>query len=162
MQITARNLTKDIDKTLLMPMSESKLVEILGKDEWIIVDSPIGDEFTSIHRLNLLLQNMDEETVFILSKGFYIEDIFEMAENQNFVIINFNDETANYNAGNGVVDDEWWKGYVLHDLGYENFPFKYQPEMEDYVKFEQLWYTAESEGWISVNYNSNTYLLKRI
>lgn len=94
MQITARNLTKDIDKTLLMPMSESKLVEILGKDEWIIVDSPIGDEFTSIHKLNMLLQNMDEETVFILSKGFYIEEIFEMAENQNFVIINFNDETA--------------------------------------------------------------------
>lgn len=45
-------------------------------------------------------------------------------------------------------------------MGYINFPFAYTEDMEDYVKWEQLWYTANSEGWCNVRYNGNTYLVK--
>ena len=111
--------------------------------------------------MNKLFQQIDEETIFILSKAFYLEEIFEIAEKQNFSVVNFTEETAQYNAGNGVSADDWWKGRVLFDLGYEKFPFRYLPEMENYLKFEQLWYTADSEGWVEVTYCSNTYLVKR-
>ena len=161
MRATIRNLTKDYDKELSFPMEDEKLESSLGKDEWILIDAQVGEELTDINQLNKLFQQIDEETIFILSKAFYLEEIFEIAEKQNFSVVNFTEETAQYNAGNGVSADDWWKGRVLFDLGYEKFPFRYLPEMENYLKFEQLWYTADSEGWVEVTYCSNTYLVKR-
>lgn len=168
MEVTVRNITKDTmvdfnnDHTITLPMEETKLLEFLGKDEWIIVDSLVGEEFTHLTRLNKVLQEVDEDTLQILSKAFLFNEIEEAVEKgEEFTIIDFDAETSGYNSGNGVFADDWWKGYVLHDLGYVSFPFEYKEEMEDYVKFEQLWYTADSEGWREVNYNNHTHLVHR-
>ena len=165
MEIIIRNITKDTmvdlknDHTIVLPMDNEKLQAFLGNDEWIIVCSPIGEELTNITELNDLLLKVDPEELLILSEAYCFDEIKEMDE--NYTIINFTEETAQYNNGNGVFESDWWMGYVLHQLGYINFPFEYTDEMEDYVKFEQLWLTANSEGWIAVRHDGNLYLVKK-
>ena len=168
MEIVIRNITKDTmedfnnDHIINLPMDEEKLRKFLGKDEWIIIGSPIGGDMTNILGLNQLLTETDEETLRILAKAFfYYDEIKEMIEDGNYTIIDFKSETQEYNYGNGVFADDWWKGFLLFQLGYEKFPFEYTEKMEDYVKFEQLWYTADSEGWCDVTYDGKTYLVKR-
>ena len=167
MEITIRNITKDTmvdfnnDHTITLPMDEEKLRNMLGNDEWIIVDAPVGDEFTNIEKLNALLNETDEDNLRILTKAFLLNEIMESGFD-NFSIVDFDAETSQYNGGNGVIVDEEWYGRVLHDLGYINFPFAYTEDMEDYVKWEQLWYTANSEGWCNVRYNGNICPMRRI
>lgn len=166
MEIVIRNITKDTmvdfnnDHVITLPMDEEKLRNMLGNDEWIIIDAPVGDEFTNIEKLNALLNETDEDNLRILTKAFLLNEIMESGFN-NFSIVDFDAETSQYNGGNGVIAVDEWYGRVLHDLGYINFPFTYTEDMEDYVKWEQLWYTANSEGWCNVRYNGNTYLVKR-
>lgn len=72
MKITIRNITKDNmkdfrnDHTITLPMEESELKMFLGSDEWIIIDSTIGEELTNIMELNELLTEKDEEAIKIL------------------------------------------------------------------------------------------------
>ena len=144
MEITIRNITKDTmvdfnnDHTITLPMDEEKLRNMLGNDEWIIVDG--------------------EDDFCILAKAFIPKEAMEI---EDYTIIDFNGETSQYNGGNGVCANDEWFGRVLHDLGYINFPFTYTEEMEDYVIWDQLWYTANSEGWVNIRYNGNTYLVKK-
>lgn len=166
MEIVIRNITKDTmvdfnnDHVITLPMDEEKLRNMLANDEWIIIDTPVGDEFTNIEKLNALLNEIDEDNLRILTKAFLLNEIMESGFD-NFSIVDFDAETSQYNGGNGVIAVEEWYGRVLYDLGYINFPFAYTEDMEDYVKWEQLWYTANSEGWCNVRYNENTYLVKR-
>lgn len=168
MRVILRNITKDnmkdfnYDHQVNLPMDEEDLKELLGNDEWIIVDSPVGDELTNILELNHLLMEKEEDTIKILQAAGYL---FEEIKNHEFVIVDFDNETSQWNSGNGVVCDNWWKGYVLHNLGYVSFPFQYTDEMEDWVRFDMLWTQAETEGWRDVTVNifsklvSKTYLV---
>lgn len=164
MEITIRNITKDTlvdfnnDHTLRFPMEEDKLRKLLSDDEWIIVDSPIGEELTNILELNRLLFDKDWEDIEVLQSAKYT---FEEIQKGEFTIIDFSSETSQWNNGNGVIADEWWKGYLLHDLGYVKFPFEYKEEMEDWVKFEDLWTDADCDGWRETRVDNNTYLIKR-
>lgn len=94
----------------------------------------------------------------ILSKAFIPKEVMEI---EDYTIIDFDGETSQYNGGNGVLANDEWFGRVLHGLGYINFPFVYTEEMEDYVIWDQLWYTANSEGWVDIRYNGKTYLVKK-
>ncbi len=75
MDVTIRNITKDNmrdfsnDHTISLPMEEEKLRSLLGDDEWIIVDSPVGEELTSIAGLNELLTEIEEDDLMVF--GFY-------------------------------------------------------------------------------------------
>jgi hypothetical protein len=163
MEITIRNITKDTmidfnnDHTITLPMDEEKLRNILGDDEWIVVDG-VPDELTNIIDLNNRISEIGEDDFCILVKAFIPKEAMEI---EDYTIVDFDAETSQYNGGNGVIADEEWYGIVLHDLGYINFPFAYTEDMEDYVKWEQLWYTANSEGWRNVRYNGNTHLVKK-
>lgn len=171
MNITIRNISKDTmsdfnnDHEIYLPMDVDKLREFLGNDEWIIVDSPIGEELTNIMELNEVLLEKDETTLKILDAAGYL---FEEIKHGEFLIIDFDTETSQWNCGNGVIADDWWKGYLLHSLGYLNFPFTYTSDMEDWVNFDKLWIQANSEGWRETDVNvgsfllRNTYLVKRI
>lgn len=68
-----------------------------------------------------------------------IDELLEKDDPDAFIIIDFDVETESYNGGNGVYTDE----------------------MEDYLKFEQLWYTAESENWRETRYQRHCYLMTK-
>ena len=165
MEIVIRNITKDTmkdfsnDHTIKLPMQEDKLQQFLGDDEWIIIDSPIGEELTNIMELNQMVTENDEMSLRILhSAGYLLEEI----KNGVFTIVDFDSETSQWNGRNGVFSDDWWKGYLLHDLGYVSFPFEYTQEMEDWVRFECLWTQANCEGWREVRCGNRTYLVTRM
>lgn len=166
MKITVRNITKDTmtdfdnDYTINLPMNENEMSKFLGNDEWIIVDAPVGEEFTNIAELNALLNEMDEEELLILSQSYLISEIIEAHEEEiSFTILNFNETTSKYQGGNGVPDTDEWKGYVLFHEGYAELPFTYQKEMEDYIRWEAVWTTANCNRWREVRYNDTTYLI---
>ena len=102
MEITIRNITKDNmrdfsnDHTIQLPMNEEELRKLLGNDEWIIVDSPIGEELTNITELNDLLSEKDEETLRILQSAGYL---FDEIKNGEFTIVDFDSETSQWNYG---------------------------------------------------------------
>jgi hypothetical protein len=167
MEIIIRNITKDTmadfnnDHTINLPMDETKLRELLGDNEWIIVDSPVGEELTNITELNKLLTEIDYDDLMILSETYLYNEIKGMIENGNeYTIIDFNATTANWGTGNGVAETEEYKGFVLFDEGYANLPFEYTEEMEDYIRWEEVWATAECEDWREIRYNGNLYLVK--
>ena len=167
MEITIRNITKDNmrdfsnDHTINLPMDEEKLRSMLGNDEWIIVDSPVGEEFTNITKLNEILSEMDENTLMILSTTYLFSEIEDAIENEReFTILCFDDLTSQYQGGLGVFASDEWKGFVLFHEGYGELPFEYKEEMEDYIKWDCVWSTAECEGWREVEYKNKTYLVK--
>jgi hypothetical protein len=168
MEITIRNITKDTmvdfnnDHTINLPIDEEKLRELLGNDEWIIVDSPVGEELTNITELNELLTEIDYDDLMILSETYLYSEIKEMVENGNeYTIIDFISETANWGDSYGMPGTEENEGFLLFTLGYEKLPFEYTEAMEDYIRWETLWTTAECEGWREVRYNGKLYLVKR-
>ena len=71
MEITIRNLTKDVDKTINFPMETERLTELLGNDEWIIIDSPVGEELTNITKLNEIVTTYNE--VFITTRAAWVK-----------------------------------------------------------------------------------------
>lgn len=93
------------DHVITLPMDEEKLRNMLGNDEWIIIDAPVGDEFTNIEKLNALLNEIDEDNLRILTKAFLLNEIMESGFD-NFSIVDFDAETSQYNGGNGVIADE--------------------------------------------------------
>ena len=167
MDVTIRNITKDNmrdfsnDHTISLPMEEEKLRSLLGDDEWIIVDSPVGEELTSIAGLNELLTEIEEDDLMVLSQTYTFDEIVDCVENgREFSIINFNEETACYNGGiGGIYPDEEWKGRIMFETGYMGVPFEYTPEMEDYINWDRIWTEAECDGWREVEYKSETYLV---
>ena len=93
---------------------------------------------------------------------YYLPEVSpEEIKSGEFTIVDFDGETQSYNCGNGVICDDWWKGFVLHDLGYVSFPFTYTEDMEDYVRFESLWTDANCNGWRECTVSNNTYLVCR-
>ena len=94
MEIVIRNITKDTmvdfnnDHVITLPMDEEKLRNMLGNDEWIIIDAPVGDEFTNIEKLNALLNETDEDNLRILTKAFLV--ILLLAIKFLIEIISFN------------------------------------------------------------------------
>lgn len=167
MEITIRNITKDTmldfnnDHTINLPIEEGKLKALLGDDEWIIVDSPVGEELTNITKLNEIVKTYNEifngdEMLEILCKTYLLREI----ENPyDIIVINFDDETETWCCGSGAPFTDEYKGLLLHSLGLMALPFPYTEEMEDWIKWEMLWNQAETEGWREVYYNGNHYLL---
>ena len=166
MEIIVRNITKDnmidfsADRSLRFPMPEEELKSILGEDEWIIIDSPIGDELTSITKLNEMAGKYDPDALDVLSQTYLFNELADK-EGDDFVIINFDAVTSQWGCGNGVSDTDEWKGLVLFVEGFASLPFEYTPEMEDYIRWENVWQTAETEGWRAVT-DGDTYLVKEV
>lgn len=170
MEITIRNITKDTmldfnnDHTINLPMEEGKLKALLGDDEWIIVDSPIGEELTNITKLNEIVKGYNEifpngdEMLEMLCKTYLLSEIEDPCD---ITVIDFNAETKTWGYGNGAPFTDEYKGLLLHSLGLMELPFPYTEEMEDWINWEQLWFQAKTEGWRKVYYNGNYYLVRR-
>ena len=128
MDVFLRNITTDEDVEVSLSMDSGKLKELTGKDEWIIADSPVGEELTSILMLNELVKRFGEENLIVLAEAFLLSEI-EEKEPDDFVIIDFDSETACYNAVSYthlsydfyVANEDTGYGYRLES----NIPYDY-------------------------------------
>lgn len=77
MDVFLRNITTDEDVEVSLPMDSGKLKELTGKDEWIIADSPVGEELTGILTLNKLVERFGEENLIVLAEAFLLSEIEE-------------------------------------------------------------------------------------
>lgn len=173
MRVWIRNLTKDIDTELVLPMTEEELDKRLNpNDEYIIIDydakvlSP--GQYDSIDELNNFLleckeDGIDEETLGILSRVLLYNEVIEHVRNGNYYIVDFNGETSGWNCGRGGdITSDFDKGLCLFESGYYNpFDFEYKEEMENWIDWESVWINATCEGWHEVIMNGNDYLVRR-
>ena len=171
MRVWIRNLTKDIDKEIELPVEEKELDKILNpNDEYIIIDydakvlSP--GQYDSIDELNNFLleckeDGIEEETLGILSRVLLYNEVIEHVRNGNYTIVDFDDITSGWNYGyGGDFTSDYDKGLALHEYGYP-LPFEglYDESMEDWIEWDKLWTDASCSGWHEVIFNDGCYLV---
>ena len=173
MRVWIRNLTKDIDKEIILPMTEEELDKVLNpNDEYIIIDYDANvlspGQYDSIDELNEFLneckeEGIDEETLGVLSRVLLYNEVIEHVRNGNYCIVDFNGETSGWNCGRGGdITSDFDKGLCLFESGYYNpFDFEYKEEMENWIDWESVWINANCEGWHQVSLNGNDYLVHR-
>jgi hypothetical protein len=166
-----RNLTKDIDMALNLPMEKQKLDEVINhNDEYIIIDCDIlgVDEYENIYKLNDFLLECEENGISlddleILSEIMYYNEVSEAVKNRTYTIINFDAETADWCFGHGgdLISD-FDKGMCLFDSGHYNpFKFKMTDAIHCWIDWEAVWRNATTEGWQEVEVNGTGYLVHR-
>ena len=174
--LTLSHSAADVSSDLRLELPDENLGAKLTKEhEYIIIESELGfDEYTSVYEINewLLEQDCDTVDLRILSKTYLWNEVMRKIENDEFQILDFDAETETYNCVCGVVFDEWWIGYVLHEngmmfeweidlinlLGYDKAK-EIVADMEDDLRYDNLCATAECEGVRRVCYNGNHYLV---
>ena len=173
MRTVIRNITKNNDIELELPISERDLSIFLNKnDEYIIVDYDLKSldlpEYCNIHELNEFLLDCREKSISdtilgILGSACTYQEVREIIEKNTYCIINFSEETAAWNNGSGGdFHDDYDKGILVHEHGVR---FEFESEypivekMRNYIQWVQLWYIAESKNWEAVTYNNVNYLL---
>lgn len=173
MRVWIRNLTKDIDKEIILPMTEEELDKVLNpNDEYIIIDydtkvlSP--GQYDSIDELNEFLneckeEGIEEETLGVLSRVLLYNEVIEHVRNGNYCIVDFNGETSGWNCGRGGdITSDYDKGMCLFDSSYYNpFEFEMNEDIHDWIDWESVWVNATTEGWHEVSLNGNDYLVHR-
>lgn len=167
MKIYVRNITKNKDMEIELPMNVLKLEEKLGVDEYIIVEAenilPV-DAYSSISEINTFLDNCrevgvyEDELAILKHAGYIFEEIRDMIANERYVVIDFTETTRKWSSGDIHSDSD--KGLCLHINGYSNLPFKYDDSMEDYINWEVVWTEAESSGWRISHHDSHDYLVR--
>jgi hypothetical protein len=171
MRVWIRNLTKDIDKEIILPISEEELDKALNpNDEYIIIDYDANvlspRQYDSIDELNEFLMEckedgIEEETLGILSKVLLYHEVIEHIRNGKYTIVDFDMITSDWNCGRGGdFTSDHDKGLALHEYGYK-LPFedKYDESMEDWIEWSNLWTDASCSGWQDIKFNKNCYLV---
>jgi hypothetical protein len=166
MWVILRDITVNKDVVKELPVANLQLEE--GR-EYIIADyESILDpsEFDSIPALNDFLKyceenDISEDTLSILSKVYFYKEVVEAVMNDNYTIINFTDETADWNYGSGGNHTEEDMGRCLFETGCYLLPFEVTEEMVDWIDWSHAWTDACCQGWVEVNYKDNLYLVKR-
>lgn len=171
MKAWIRNLTKDTELELELPMPEEKLDEVLHpNDEYLIIDCEILDveEYDSIFSLNELLvfcqeNSITETKLEVFSKVFSYHELMDNIENDNGIIIDFDAETSDWHGGRGGdITSEEEKGMCLFDSGYYNpFDFEMTEDIYDWIDWASVWTNATCEGWVEVRVNHSGYLVHR-
>lgn len=163
--ITVRDLTNDTDFALILPMEESELVKKLNRNHEYIIITHNGmldcGEYTNIEELNMFLldckdNGVEKETLGILSKVCSDwKDVRTLVETESYTIFDTSeiDEWA--------INGEEAYGRYMYDLGFNTFGCDIPEELEDYINWDQNWFTLESVGWSTVRYNGNEYIVHR-
>ena len=171
MRIWIRNLTKEKDFSVNLPMKETELDKALNpNEEYIIIESDVLDvgQYDSIDELNEFLteckeEGIDEETLGVLSRVLLYNEVIEHVRNGSYCVVDFNGETSNWNCGRGGdITSDYDKGMCLFDSGYYNpFEFEMNDDIHDWIDWESVWVSATTEGWHEVSLNGNDYLVHR-
>ena len=162
MWIVIRDLTLDKDIEMDLPTE----LYLNPEHEYIIVDHDNTlepNEYTNIKELNDFLleckkNDISDETLKILSASYLFEEVIYKIKKEDFTIVDFDFVTAMWFSPNINSDRE--KGLVLFEEGYMQLPFEFTREMEDWIRWENLWDQAESEGWRVVKLNGYNYLVR--
>lgn len=168
MLIIIRDLVTYEDITLVLPKENEELDKIINNGhEYIIVDSIDGilypGTYSSIKKLNHFLieckeNDVDEETLRILSQRYFYDEVIEKVTEGNYTIIDFDFVTAFWLCSD--INDDRDKGLVLYEEGYARLPFEIDDSMQDWIRWENLWNEAECDGWDVVKINNHGYLVK--
>lgn len=170
MNIWVRNLTKNYDKELILPVHEDTLKSELKDGEYIIIDydakvlSP--GQYDSIDELNSFLleckeYKIEEWELGILSRVLLYHEVIERIQNGSFTILDFDVITSGWNCGDGGdFTSDHDKGLALHEYGYP-LPFEglYDESMEDWIEWENLWIDATCSGWHEVVIDDHCFLV---
>lgn len=171
MKIWIRNLTKDIDSELNLPMSEEDLDNRLDpNDEYIIIGYDVTvlspGQYDSIDELNNFLteckeEGIEDETLGVLSRVLLYHEVIEHVRNKEYTIVDFDAITSGWCYGRGGdFHSDHDKGLALHEYGYR-LPFerKYDETMEDWINWSMLWTDATCSGWHEVRFKDGCYLV---
>ena len=171
MRVWIRNLTKQEELELKLPMKTTELDEALHPDdEYIITESEVLDvgQYDSIDELNEFLTFCQEEGITetelqVFSTIFTYHELIDNIKNGNGVIIDFDEETSDWNGGcGGDITSEEDKGMCLFDSGYyDPFNFEMTEDIYDWIDWTSVWTNATCEGWAEVRVNNNGYLVHR-
>jgi hypothetical protein len=171
MKVWIRNLTKDTEMELELPMEEQELDKAINpKDEYIIIDSEVLEvgEYNSIDELNDFLvgcrQNgISEEELEVLSKAMFYHEIIEAVRERSYCIIDFDAETSDWCFGHGGdITSDFDKGMCLFDSGFYNpFQFKMTDAIHVWIDWAAVWRDAETSGWMMARVNNNGYLVHK-
>ena len=171
MKVWVRNLTKDRDFCIELPMDERELDKIIDpNNEYIITDSEVVNmsEYDNIYELNEFLFDCKEngisiDTLEVLSRTYLYDEVIEMVDNLTFTIVDFDSETYGWNCGTGGnFSNAFDKGMCLyHAIGYKPFSFEVTEENHDWIDWSSVWTNAETEDWREVVVNGNHYLVHR-
>ena len=172
MRFTLRNVTRNKDFEVNLPMSPVELYDQLDKQcEYIIIESELQNisEFTSVESVNQFIldcqrdYSTDENTLKLLCSVCTYDEVINMVKNSSYFLIDFTEETSGWNSGNGGdIHNADEKGRILHQYGMQfdwerNHPIV--EEMMDDIQWENLWNMAESLGWEEVRFNGKDFLL---
>lgn len=180
-KVWVRNLTKDKDYEIELPLIEKQLDKKLNpNDEYIIIDSEVFDigEYESIDTINKFLIDCKEKEISIreleiLSHVFLFNEIVEKVKDKNYIIVDFDEVTKDWYGGSG--GDLWnhsHKGMCLFDAkvkdkngklkrAYNPFKFYVSDDMYDWIDWESVWVNATTEGWNEVSIDYHGYLVCR-
>lgn len=171
MKVWVRNLTKDKDFSIELPMDERELDKTIHpNDEYIIIDCEILNvgEYDSIDELNEFLFNCKENGISltdleILSKIMYYKEVIDAVKNETYIIVDFDGETMEWNCGTGGdITNDYDKGLCVYKYGYYNpFDFEMTDDIHDWIDWQSVWINANTEGWQTVSINGHGYLVHR-
>lgn len=163
-RIVLRNITTDTERGLYLPMDDEELKSLLDKScEYLIVDyDDVLDinEYESVIELNNLLQKcvkkgINANMLAVLSIPLTYEEVKERIEKENYQIINFKDYMP---YGDFNVDAD--KGRALFEAGaYDPFTVLVPKELMDWIDWDSVWVNAECNGWETIRYKKNCYLV---
>lgn len=141
-------------KQISLPMSQEELISFSSKEGKNFVVSgyslPLSPADVNIFQLNEVLIRLGEKNLRILLQEFDFDEIY----NGDPIIINFN----SFRKG-AITYNDYWKGYLLNELGLFCVPFSYPKEAESYINFKKVWREAVYNGWTSVFYQDEPYLV---
>lgn len=166
MWVVLRDITTDQDIVKELPVADLQLED---GHEYIIADYEgvlEPSEFDSIDKLNEFLQFCEEneisnDTLAILSTVFFYKEVVTSVMSENYTIVNFTDETFDWNHGTGGNHTDEDMGRCLFECGCYVPPFEITKEMADWIDWTHAWTDAECKGWHSVNYKDSLYLVRK-
>ena len=142
-------------KQISLPMSQEKLIDFSLKEGKDFVVSgyslPLSPSDVNVFQLNEVLTRLGEENLRILLQEFDFDEIYN---GDPVIIVNFN----SFRKG-AITYNDYWKGYLLNELGLFCVPFSYPKEAESYIDFKKVWREAVYNGWASVFYQDEPYLI---
>ena len=143
--------THRMSVNMIFPKTDEEIEKLMNAHSEITVQgfegiSLDGDFGMNVREFNDLIrlfteEDIDLETVRILSRTYLIAEIAEAVKNGVITIIDFDDATSGWSSAS--IWDDSDKGRVLYDEGIASFPAEVPEALEPYMDYAMLWRDSE-------------------